>query len=163
MHEVTDTTAAAIPAIRALARDNGVYFSRYGLLMAVRVAPDKSDQTSAAAMGPMLLKQLGVDLIAVAALCAFVGFLLDRSPLGVAKAMSLAGFAMITLQEAGMAIWYSFSPGWAAVNIADQTISFFLTGLVLGALMPRLNRDNPVALPEGQGYRTSGGRKTTAR
>lgn len=163
MQEISDTTATAVPALRTLAKGNGVYFSRYGALIAVRTTPDNASQMSMAAMGPMLAKQAVVDLIVVSAMCLLVGFLIDRSPLGIAKVMALAGFAMIALQEAGMAIWYSFSASWAAVNIADQTISFFLTGLVIGALMARLNRGDPVAIPEGQGYRTSGGRKTAAR
>lgn len=163
MEEVSDTTARAVPAIRQLAKSNGIYFSRYGALIAVRIAPDNSSQTSVAAMGPMLAKQAGIDLVVVAALCFFVGFLIDRSPLGVAKAMAVAGFAMITVQELAMANWYGFTYSWAAVYIADQTISFFLTGLVVGALMLRLNRGEGVAIPEGQGYRTSGGRTTAAR
>jgi hypothetical protein len=163
MQEVSDTTAKAVPAIRQLAKSNGVYYSRYGALVAVRFAPDNSSQISMAAIGPMLLKQAGIDLVVVTALCFLVGFLIDRSPLGVAKAMALAGFAMIAVQELAMANWYSFSMSWAAVNIADQTISFFLTGLVVGALMLRLSRGDPVAIPEGQGYRTSGGRTTAAR
>src|SRR5437016_5251136 len=72
MREVSDTTAKAIPALRQLAKENGVYFSRYGALLAVRVAPDNSDQMSAAAMGPMLAKQAGIDLIVVVALCFLV-------------------------------------------------------------------------------------------
>jgi hypothetical protein len=163
MQEVADTTGKAIPAIRQLAKGNGVYYSRYGALIAVRIAPDNSSQMSMAAMGPMLLKQAGIDFVVVIALCVLVGFLVDRSPLGVAKATALAGFTMIALQELGMATWYSFSISWAAVNIADQTISFFLTGLVVGALMLRLSRSDGVAIPEGQGYRTSGGRTTAPR
>lgn len=163
MQEVSDTTARAVPAIRQLAKGNGVYFSRYGALIAVRTAPDNSSQMSMAAMVPMLAKQAGIDLVVVTALCFFVGFLIDRSPLGVAMAMALAGFAMITVQELAMANWYGFTYSWAAVNIADQTISFFLTGLVVGALMQRLSKGDPVAIPEGQGYRISGGRTTAAR
>lgn len=163
MQEVSDTTATAIPAIRQLAKSNGVYFSRYGALIALRIAPDRSSQTSMAAMAPMLAKQAGIDLVVVTALCLLVGFLVDRSPLGVAQAMALAGFAMITVQELAMANWYGFTYSWAAVYIADQTISFFLTGLVVGALMLRLSRGDPVAIPDGQGYRISGGRNTAAR
>jgi hypothetical protein len=163
MQEVSDTTPRAVPAIRQLARSNGVYFSRYGALIVVRTAPDNSSQMSMAAMGPMLAKQAGIDLVVVTALCFLVGFLIDRSPVGVAKAMALAGFAMITVQELAMANWYGFTSSWAAVNIVDQTISFFLTGLVVGALMQRLSRGDAVAIPEGQGYRISGGRTTAPR
>jgi hypothetical protein len=163
MKEVSDTTPKVIATARQLAPANGVYFSRYGALIGVRIAPDKADQTTWAAMGPMLAEQLGVDLVVVIAMCVMVGFLIDQSALGVAIAMALAGFAMILLQEMAMAIWYGFTIAWAAVAIIDQTLSFFLTGLVIGVLMRRLNRDAGVALPEGQGYRTSGGRKTTAR
>jgi hypothetical protein len=162
MREVADTTAKAIPAIRQLAKANGVYFSKYGALVAVRIAPNNADQTTTAAMGPMLGMQAAVDLVVVTALCFFVGFLADRSPFGVAKAIALAGFAMIAVQELAMSIWYGFTLSWSIVSIADQTISFFLTGLVIGAVMGRFDRDNPVELPEGQGYRTSGGRKTVA-
>lgn len=160
MQEISDTTARAIPVVRQLAKANGVYFSKYGVLMAVRIAPDKSDQTSTAAMGPMLAKQVAVDLIVVVALCFVVGLLADRTPLGVAKAIALTGFAMIAVQELAMSTWYGFSAAWAFVNIIDQTISFFITGLIIGALLRRLDRDAAVAIPEGQGYRTSGGRKT---
>jgi hypothetical protein len=162
MQEVADTTTKAIPAIRGLAKTNGVYFSRYGVLMAVRIAPNTADQMSMAVIGPMLAKQALLDLAVVTALCCFVGFLADRSAMAVAKAIALAGFAMIALQELADVVWYGFTWSWALVNVVDQTISFFLTGLVVGALMLRLDRANAVSLPEGQGYRTSGGRKTVA-
>ena len=162
MREIPDTTAKAIPAIRQLGKTNGVYFSRYGALIAVRVASDNSDQMSNGVMGLMLARQAGIDLVVVVALCGLVGFLTDRSPVGVAKATALGGFAMITVQELAMANWYGFSMSWTMVNIVDQTISFFLTGLVVGVLMLRLDRDAAVAVPDGQGYRTSGGRKTVA-
>jgi hypothetical protein len=163
MSEVADSTGAAIPAIRRLAPENGVYFSKYGALMAVRVAPDGSDRTTAAALGPMLLRQAAINLVIASALCFFVGFLTDQSPLGVGKAAALGGFAMIALREMSMVIWYGFTLGWAAVNIVDQTIGFFVAGIVVGALMQRLNGDRSVALPEGQGYRTSGGRRTVGK
>ena len=115
-----------------------------------------------AVVGPMLAKQSAVDLLVVIALCVFVGCIADRSALGVARATALAGFAMITVQELANSIWYGFTWAWSIVNVADQTISFFLTGLVIGALMMRLDRDRGVAIPDGQGYRTSGGRKTVA-
>lgn len=163
MSEVADSTVASVAATRRLAPSNGVYFSRYGTLMAVRIAPDTVDQTSMAAMGPMLIKQAALNLVVVTALCLLVGFLGDRSPIGVAKVASLAGFAMIAGQELSHSIWFGFTAAWAAVNVIDQTISFFLTGLVVGAVLQRLTRDDPVTLPDGQGYRTSGGRRTVSR
>jgi hypothetical protein len=162
-HEVSDTTAAVIPSLRRLAPANGVYFSRFGTLMAVRIAPDKSDQTSSAAIGPMLAEQVAVDLVVVVALCVLCGLLIDQSPIGVGKAMALAGAAIGVFQSLSMAVWYGFTIPWAIVEIADQTITFFLTGLVIGFLMRRFGRDTGVAIPDGQGYRTSGGRTTAAR
>jgi hypothetical protein len=161
MVEMSDTTASAVSAVRAIAPDNGVYFSRYGALMAVRIAPDNSDQTRS--IGPMMIRQAAVDFLVVAALCLLATLLYDQSPLGIAKVMAIAGFAMIVVQEMSMVIWYGFTAAWAAVNIADQTISFFLTGLVIGAVFKRLGVTAAVAIPQGQGYRTSGGRATVGR
>ena len=163
MTEVADSTATSIATIRQLAPSNGVYFSKYGTLMAVRIAPDKADQTTMAAMGPMLMKQAALDLVVVTALCLLVGFLVDRTPLGVAKVAALGGFAMVAGQELSQSIWFGFTTAWAGVNVLDQTISFFLTGLVVGVVMQRLTRGDAVAVPDGQGYRTSGGRKTVSR
>jgi hypothetical protein len=162
MTEVADTTAGVIPAIRQVAPANGVYFSRHGALIAVRIAPGNSDLTSMAVMGPMLAKQAALNLAVVTALCLLVGFLADRRPIRVAAATALAGFAMIGAQEISQSIWYGFTSLWALVNIVDQTISFFLAGLIVGALMRRFG-DDAVILPEGQGYRISGKRTTIAK
>src|SRR2546423_5615555 len=61
MQEISDTTAKSIPSIRQLAKTNGVYFSRYGALFAVRISPDHADQMTSAAMEPMLAMQAAVD------------------------------------------------------------------------------------------------------
>jgi hypothetical protein len=161
--EVADTTAKVIPALRQLAPSNGVYFSRYGALIAVRIAPDHSNLMLPTAAGPMLAEQAAVDFVAVIALCLLIPLLIDQSALAVGKALALVGFAMSLFQWLSMLIWYGFTIGWAAVEITDQTIAFFLTGLVIGAIMQRFGSDKAVAVPDGQGYRSSGGRKTVAR
>jgi hypothetical protein len=116
-----------------------------------------------AAMGPLLAEQVAVDLVVVVAFCVLCGLLIDQSPIGVAKAFALAGLAISMFQSLSMTVWYGFTIPRAIVEIADQTITFFLTGLVIGFLMRRYGRDAGVAIPDGQGYRTSGGRTTAAR
>jgi hypothetical protein len=101
-----------------------------------------------------------VDLVAAGALYLFIGFLYDRSAIGIAKAVALAGFAAILIKETA-----TFStPLQSAVNVVEQTLSLVVAGLVIGLVVRKLDPAAGVSLPEGQGYyRTSGGRKTVAR
>lgn len=125
------------------------------------VLPSPAD--AAAALGPTLVKQLVLDVIAVALLTVLSGFLVDRSALGVAKAAGAVGFVMLLLHETSNVIWFGFTASRAAMNIVDQSVSLFVTGLVMGAVLQKLDPQSGVAVPYGQGYRTSGGRKTVAR
>lgn len=163
MSEMRDTTTSSVATIRSLAPANGVYFSPRGSLMAVRLADDGADSSAAGVMAARLARQVLANAAVAAVLCLLVAFLADRSPSGIATAFALAGFAIISLREVSMSIWYGFTAAWSAVNVVDHTIGFGLCGLAIGVAMRRLAAEDVVALPEGQGYRISGKRTTVAR
>ena len=55
-----DSTAAAAHALRALAPQNGVYFSSYGVLAAVDISADYTDKTKQ--FVPMMAKQIVLEV-----------------------------------------------------------------------------------------------------
>lgn len=152
---LTDTSVAAARALRAQMPTNGVYFSRYGLLAAVNMTPDMQDQSKN--MGPALARQLAIDL-AVAWMLVLLA-LRTRDPrtavgyAGVAAFAGLAGALVIQLSDWN---WYGFSFPFACVNIIDTTISFWITGWVIGFMMLREKRKEGVSVPTGAGYGASG-------
>ena len=154
MRPLADSTAAGAKALRAQVPDNGMYFNAYGVFMAVALTPDVADKTKM--MGPMLARQLGLNLIVVLLLCLLVSRLSSREPLAIASGTALAGLASAVVLELSNANWYGFTLNYALVNVVDTAIGFFVTGWVIGALAKRLARSAPVGVPAGAGYAAPG-------
>ena len=142
MTEFANDSATA-HAVRAAAPQNGVYFSKYGILAAVRVTPDFSDLTANTAMGPMLAKQFGLDLVATVVLLVFLGRVPSDTAMRTGVTSALAALAVSAIIELSNAIWYGFAASYSLVNVVDQTIAFFLVGATLAALRTRMERVAP--------------------
>jgi len=148
-------------AIRAAAPLNGVYMSNYGILAAVRITPGFTDLTTDMAMGPMLAKQLGLDLVATLVLILLLGRFPTDSALRTGVTSALAALAISAVIEFSNAIWYGFTASYSLVNVVDQTIAFFLVGATLAALRARMDRlaptgERPAAVKAQGGLPTSG-------
>ncbi len=135
MKRFTDNQAV-VETIKANAPENAVYFSPEGLFAVVSFLPDMSDQTQDITAD--IARQLVLDLV--------VGFLLAMILLSV-QAPSVLGKAAVAGRmglAAGVAIhiahwnWYGFSPAYTLVNLFDPIISWFLAGLVLAALIKKM-------------------------
>lgn len=150
---------AVVQAVRANAPENGVYHSAQGILASVALTPNLIDKTTL--IGQMLGKQFIINL-AVAFLLALVALRLrPATTLRTATSFAIAGFAGSLLIEASNWNWYGFSGPWTAVNVIDQTIQWFLAGVVLAALMRRLApaaATGGVGIPAGAGIRQGSGR-----
>jgi hypothetical protein len=135
--------SATARTIRSAAPQNGVYFSNYGILAAVRITPTFSDLTASTAMGPMLAKQFGLDLVATVVLLLFLGRTPSEGAVRTGVTAALAALAVSAIIELSNAIWYGFTASYSLVNVVDQTIAFFLVGATLAALRVRMERVAP--------------------
>jgi hypothetical protein len=124
----TDNTAA-VQAIRVVAPTNGVYASPEGVLAAVSFTPDMADKSKS--MGPNMVKQIVIDLIAALLLCLVVGHIGVGRKRDVALNLGLAGLAAGIIKEMSDWNWYGFSASYAIVNEIDLTIQFALAGIVI--------------------------------
>src|ERR1051325_4632025 len=147
MKDFADTTVASAKTIRAMAPVNGMYGSNYGVLAAVSITPDMKDQTTM--LGPMLGKQVLIDLVSVFFLCLVAARLRVQDPMAVATTAAFAALAASCCKELADANWYGFTYPYALVNIIDITIGFFIAGWVVGALARRLGRSDGVSVPAG--------------
>jgi len=142
MTEFANDSATA-RTIRAAAPQNGVYFSKYGILAAVRITPTFTDITSGSAIGSMLGKQLGLDLAAALLVVLLLGRFPAEGAVRTGVTSALAALAVGAVIELSNAIWYGFSASYSLVNVVDQTIAFFLVGAALAALRARMERVAP--------------------
>jgi hypothetical protein len=124
-----------VQAIRANARENGVYFSPQGILAAVALTPNLIDKTTL--IGEMLGKQFVINLAVSLLLALVVLRLRPSTTMGTATALAMAGLAGSALIELSNWNWYGFALSWSTVNLMDHTIQWFLAGLVLATLMRR--------------------------
>jgi hypothetical protein len=136
-----------------------VYFNNYGLLMAVSPTATTVDKTTL--LGPMLGKQFAIDLAASFLLCLLVGRIGGGSPRQVGTTAALFALALVGVKELADWTWYGFSLPYAAVNIVDQTIAWFIAGATAAALLARFTdrihtTAERIAVPAGQGYRSPG-------
>lgn len=127
---------AAVAAIRAQAPDNGLYVDTRGVVAAVSFTPDMADKSTL--MGPMLAKQLGLDVIvALVFLLAMTRLPRLTTPQYIAG-FAVAAFAISLSTHVANAIWYGYPVPWTAVQVVDRTIGFALMGLALGWTVNRL-------------------------
>jgi hypothetical protein len=135
--------AAVVQAIHAVVPDNGVYSSPEGILAAVSFAPDMADKTKS--MGPNMVKQIVIDLVAALLLCLVVGRIGVGRKRDVALTLGLAGLAAGIIKEMSDWNWYGFSASYAVVNEIDLTIQFALAGIVIAWLYKREMRSETAA------------------
>ena len=125
-----------LDAGRANTSGNGIYFSPEGIFAVVALLPDLSDKTQD--IGGNMAVQFVTDLIVALLLAIVLLSVRSTTVLGRATVTARVGLA------AGIAIhvahwnWYGFSPAYTMVNLLDVAIGWFLAGLVLGALMKKM-------------------------
>jgi hypothetical protein len=152
LREFTDPNL--VREIRAAAPANGVYFAKEGVLAAVSFTPEMADRTQM--MGPMLGRQVAIDIVVVLLVAIAVLHLPAASPRSIAWLLATLGFAATALTEFSNWNWYGFPSEYASVNVIDHTIQFFLAGWILGALRRRIVRDEPQRAAD-VGVRAGGG------
>ena len=147
--------SATAHAIRAAAPQNGMYWSARGVLAAVAITPDFADKTAAAALGPMMARQVVIDLVVTLALALLVLRLPAENKMTTATACALAAVAVGGVMQFSDWNWYGFGGAYALVNVVDQAISFFLVGLTLAAIRQRFGEPT-VRTAERPGVRAQG-------
>jgi hypothetical protein len=150
---------AAVAAIRAHAPDNGLYYDARGVIAAVKFLPDMSSR--AALLIPMLLKQIGLDVVVGALFLVAMMGLPRATPKQYAAIFAVAALGISASTFGSNWNWWGYPAAWTAVQVIDRTIGFALMGLVMGAMasraMPRSTTD------EWGGVRAQGGLSPTSR
>jgi hypothetical protein len=130
-----DRSGSPAHVIRALAPDNGMYYSARGIFAAVDISPSYTDKTSRFAS--MLSKQFALNVAVAFALVLVVERIGEESMLGTAGTYALLALTLQGMIDVSNAIWYNFSWTWTLANMLDQVIAFFLVGLTIAALRRR--------------------------
>lgn len=157
-----DSGASPAHVIRALAPQNGIYFSRYGVLATVGMSADYADKTKA--FVPMLMKQLVTDVAVVCILVLLLPRIADWSVVRTAGTYSLLALAYQGMIDVSNAIWWNYPVPWTLGNMLDQLIAFFLVGLTLAVLRNRYDEprietaERPVLSQIAERYAQSVGR-----
>jgi hypothetical protein len=153
-----DSSGSPAHVIRALAPENGVYYSARGVFAAVGMSADYADKTTQ--FVPMLLKQLLLDAVVALILLALIDRLGEESTLRTAATYGVLALAYQGFVDVSNAIWWNFPLGWTLGNMLDQMIGFFLVGLTLAALRKRFGdvgnetAERPVTPPAVERYPT---------
>lgn len=145
------TNDAVVQAVRAAAPENGVYFSGQGILAAVSMRPDLADKTQM--MGPMMAKQIGIDLVVALLLALVVLRTGTTTPARTAATLGLAGLAAGLVTELSNWNWYGYDLAFSLVNVAELAVAWFLAGLTLALVHRKLS----TAFPELPGVVAQGG------
>lgn len=144
---------AAVQAIKAHAPENGMYIDTRGVVAVVSFAPGMIDKSTL--MGPMLGKQIGLDVAVALLLLMTMSRLPRASTKQYAVVFAAAAFAISLSTFMSNWNWWGYPAAWAAVQVVDRTIGFTLMGLALGGL---LNRWAPKATTdEWGGVKAQGG------
>ena len=148
---------AVVDAIRAQAPANGLYIDRRGVIAAIAFEPDMKDK--AALLGPMMARQVGLNIAVALVLLLAMQRLPRLTAAGYGAAFATAAFAISLSTFVSNWNWYGYPAAWTAVQVVDRTIGFALMGLALGGL---LNRWSPkVRTDEWGGVRAQGGLPST--
>lgn len=150
----SDSSGAAARAVRALAPQNGVYFSAYGVLAAIDISPDYADKTKQ--FGAMMAKQFVLDLAVVLILALLVDRLGAGSILGTGATYATLGLAFGALFFISNWIWWNYAAPWTLGNIADVIIGMFLVGVTLGWVQHRFGEPK-IETAERPGVAAQGG------
>lgn len=130
-----DSSGSPAHVIRALAPENGMYYSARGIFAAVDMNASYADKTSQFAS--MLAMQFLLNLAVAFVLVLLVDRIGEESVLGTAGTYALVALAFQGMIDVSNAIWYNFSWTWTLANMLDQVIAFFLVGLAIAALRRR--------------------------
>jgi hypothetical protein len=146
---------ATVQAIRNAAPTNGVYYSHQGVFAAVSFVPGVADKRTL--LGAMLGKQAVINVFVALLLCVLVSRLPVQRPLATGITVATAGLASAIVIEFSNWNWYGVDASFAAVNVLDQTVQFFIGGWVLGLIARKLGTTPArtaeyVGVPPGQGY-----------
>jgi hypothetical protein len=109
----------------------------------VSLTPDLADKSKS--MGPNMVKQIVIDLVAAFLLCfvvARIGVVRKRD---TALTLGVAGLAAGIIKEMSDWNWYGFSASYAIVNEIDLAIQFAIAGVVLAWLYKREMRAETAA------------------
>ena len=150
----TDSMAVAAHGVRALAPQNGMYFSPYGVFAAVDISADYADKSTQ--FVSMMVKQFVLDLGVVLILALLLGRIGDESIVRTGATYSALALAYMGMIDVANGIWWNFAASWTLGNMADQVISFFLVGATLAALRRRLGEPR-TATAERPGVHAQGG------
>jgi hypothetical protein len=149
----TDSMAAAAKSIRALAPQNGMYYSAYGVFAAVDISSGYTDKTRQ--FVSMMAKQFILDVAVVLVLALLMDRLGDPSVLRTGVTFAALALALIGMSDVANAIWWDYTRSWMLGTLADRVISFFILGVTLAALHRRFG-DTRVATAERPGVRAKG-------
>jgi hypothetical protein len=149
-----DSTSVAAHSIRALAPQNGMYFSGYGAFAAIDISADYADKRPQ--FVSMMLKQFVVNLAVVFALMLMIDRLGSESVVRTGVTYSVLALAYMGMVDVSNAIWWNFSTPWTLGNMIDQVIAFFLVGVTLAVLRNRLGEPH-IETAERAGVHAQGG------
>jgi len=152
-----DSAAVAAHAIRALAPQNGMYFSGYGTFAAVDITPDYADKRPR--FVSMMLEQFALNLAVVFLLTLMLDRFGGESILRTAMTYSMLALAYMGMVDVANGIWWNFSTAWTIGNMIDQVIAFFLVGATLAGIKRRFGEPK-IETAERPGVRAQGGPKT---
>lgn len=144
---------AAVAAIRTQAPVNGLYLDGRGVIAAVSFRADMGSRASE--IGPMLGKQIVLDVVVALVLLLAMGRLPAASAAQYSAVFAVAAFAVSLSTFVGNWNWYGYPGPWTMVQVVDRTIGFALMGLAMGAVFnrgtPRVRTDEwgGVRAPEG--------------
>lgn len=149
-----DSNAVAAHAIRAIAPQNGVYFSAYGAFAAIDISPDYANRLPQFTM--MLIKQFVLDLGVVLILALLLDRIGDLSIFRTGLNYGALALAYVGFVHVANGIWWGFPTSWTFGNVADAVITFFLVGLTLAAVRRRFGEPR-IATAERPGVRAQAG------
>ena len=125
-----------VAAVAAAAPENGMYFHERGIMAAVSMVPGVSDK-SHALIGPMLARQVALDLIA-AFLLALVVARLAFTPVRAALLLGGVALAAGVILELSNWNWYGFPLAYSLVNVLDSAINVAIAAAILGWYAQRI-------------------------
>ncbi len=129
MTEFSDSKAV-VQYLRENAPGNGMYFAKEGVLAAIDMTPEMSDKSQN--MGPQLIKQFVICVIATELLAWLLLSTSIRTPIGAGAVFAIAGLAASVDASLSAWNWYNHSMGFAIGAIVGQVVGFFVAGLAVG-------------------------------
>jgi hypothetical protein len=119
-----------------------VYFNAYGVFIGAALSPDAADRTTV--FGPLLARQLVVNILVALLLCLLAVRLKLRRPPSVATGSAVAGLVVGVVLSIVNRDWAGFTIQYAIAETIDTALGLFVTGLVVGLMSQRLDRTGPI-------------------